>query len=793
MAAPDFVAQIKAAIATLTEPSLSPSATGSGADAGADIDSCDREPIHIPAAIQPHGVLLVLSEADWTIVQVSQNTADYLGKTPETLLGQPLSGLLNDAQMRTLQQCLAAAFETVNPLRFELEVGGTVQGFSGVVHRSDDAVLLELEPLEPEANQTAVSFFDFYSLVKQPVSRLQQTQTLAELCQTAADAVKQVSGFDRVMVYKFDPDGSGSVIAEALQPELSPFIGLHYPATDIPEQAKYLYVLNPLRLIPDVTYRPVPLTPMNNPLSDTPLDMSLSTLRSVSPLHIEYLGNMGVSATIAISLVQNHRLWGLIVGHHGSPRQLSYELRTICEFLGQVTSLELTAREEGEDAQYKIGLKEIQTSFIAALTQGQTLKTGLTHNPAHLTALTGSTGVAFYEKGEITLLGETPQLSEVSDLVRWVKEQFGQDVVYHTPALSQVYPAAAEFESGTSGLLALAISEVQQLYVLWFRPEVLQTVNWAGKPDKPVVVDPEGTVRMSPRQSFELWKETVRRRALPWKPCEIEAALELRTAVIGMVLQKADELSQLNSELTRSNIELDAFAYIASHDLKEPLRGIHNYSSFLIEDYGDQLGDDGAHKLQTLMRLTHRMEDLINSLLHYSRLGRAELSVVPEDLNEILDGVLDVVKISKPEQVNFVIPRALPTIACDRTQIIELFTNLISNSIKYNNKAEKSVEVGYLSSNEATAQGVWPAASQALRNPVFYVRDNGIGIRDKHLENVFRIFKRLHPPGRFGGGTGAGLTIVKKIVERHGGQIWINSVYGEGSTFYFTLENPINA
>ncbi|MEM8809283.1 MAG: ATP-binding protein [Cyanobacteria bacterium P01_G01_bin.38] len=785
MAVSDFVAQTKAAIAKLTDPELSISAV--------DIDNCDREPIHIPSAIQPHGVLLVLAEADWTLVQVSRNTKDYLGQAPEALLGQPLGSLLGEAQIQTIENCLAAAFDAVNPLRFEIEVDGTTQLFAGVVHRSDEAVLLELEPIEAEADQAVANFFDFYSLVKQPVSRLQQTQTLDELCQTAVEEIKQISGFDRVMVYRFDPDGSGSVIAEALQPQLSPFLGLHYPATDIPKQAKYLYILNPLRLIPDVAYRPVPLTPPDNPLGDAPLDMTLATLRSVSPLHTEYLGNMGVRASMSISLVQNQKLWGLIACHHNRPRKLSYELRTICEFLGQVFGLELAAREDKEDAGYKSRLREIQASFVSTLPQSQTLQAGLTHNPAHLMALTGSTGVAFCEKGQITLLGETPKLAEVSDLVQWVGGCFDQDVVYHTAALSQVYPAAGEFESGTSGLLALAISRAQQLYVLWFRPEVLQTVNWAGNPDKSVMTDYGGTVRMSPRQSFDLWKETVRQRSLPWKPCEIEAALELRTAVIGLVLQKADELSQLNSELERSNIELDAFAYIASHDLKEPLRGIHNYSSFLIEDYGDQLGDDGAHKLQTLMRLTQRMEDLINSLLHYSRLGRAELSITPENLTELVDGVIDVVKISKPEQVSFQVPRPLPTVACDRTQVIELFTNLISNGIKYNDKPEKQIEIGYLTPDEATAQSIWPTAIEnPLDTVIFYVRDNGIGIRAKHLDNVFRIFKRLHPPGRFGGGTGAGLTIVRKIVERHSGQIWIDSAYGEGSTFYFTLEGQKN-
>ena len=304
---------------------------------------------------------------------------------------------------------------------------------------------------------------------------------------------------------------------------------------------------------------------------------------------------------------------------------------------------------------------------------------------------------------------------------------------------------------------------------------MVQTVNWGGNPNKPVEVIANGSIRLSPRKSFELWKETVLLKSLPWKTYEVNAALELRSAIIGVVLKKADELAQLNIELERSNNELDAFAYIASHDLKEPLRGIHNYSNFLIEDYGEILNEEGKAKLLTLIRLTQRMEDLIDSLLHFSRLGRVDLSMQHTDLNSVVERSLDLLSARIEEmKVEIRIPRPLPTVYCDRVQMSEVFNNLIANAIKYNDKAEKWIEIGYI--------GHPPA-------PVtFYVRDNGIGIREKHLEAIFRIFKRLHGPNKYGGGTGAGLTIAKKIVERHRGKIWVESTYGQGSTFYFTLQ-----
>jgi two-component system, LuxR family, sensor kinase FixL len=238
------------------------------------------------------------------------------------------------------------------------------------------------------------------------------------------------------------------------------------------------------------------------------------------------------------------------------------------------------------------------------------------------------------------------------------------------------------------------------------------------------------------------------------------------------------QLRESNVELARSNQELDDFAYIASHDLKEPLRGIHNYSTFLIEDFADRLGEAGRSKLETLKRLAQRMETLIDSLLEFSRVGRLEFAMQPTDLNPVLAEALEALRVSLEEsKVQVRVPRPLPVLECDRVRAGEVFHNLVSNAIKYNDKEEKWVEIGWVEGD--------PAAG---RPPVFHVRDNGIGIRSRHRESIFRIFKRLHAREHFGGGTGAGLTIVKKIVERHGGRIWLESVYGEGSTFHFTLK-----
>jgi signal transduction histidine kinase len=254
-----------------------------------------------------------------------------------------------------------------------------------------------------------------------------------------------------------------------------------------------------------------------------------------------------------------------------------------------------------------------------------------------------------------------------------------------------------------------------------------------------------------------------------------ERTLELRQELAER-LRAESELARSNEELQLSNKELDDFAYIASHDLKEPLRGIHNFSSFLLEDYADKLDEEGRSKLETLTRLTRRMEALIDSLLHYSRLGRVDLAIDRIDLNQVVEEVLESLGITLRQSGTEVrIPRPLPTVRADRARVGEIFHNLVVNAMKYNDKERKWIEIGSLDPEEG-------------RPPVFYVRDNGIGIPERHFESVFRIFKRLHARDKFGGGTGAGLTIVRKIVERHSGKIWVESTPGEGTTFYFTLE-----
>ncbi|OWL96950.1 hypothetical protein CBQ26_07950 [Deinococcus indicus] len=749
-----------------------------------DLTNCDREPIHIPGAAQPHGVMLVLR--DDQAVQVSGNTAQHFGLEVAEVLDGGLERLLEPEVLERVRASLRSEPLDDNPLFLLSAPAGGRGLFDLIAHRRAGLTILEFE-----AVNTGRPRVDAYAEVKRALNRLNSTSGLAEFTSVLAREVQQLTGFDRVMVYQFGEDGTGTVIAEERRDDLTPFLGLRYPASDIPRQARALYVQNPLRIIADVSYEPAPM--FSRETGSEPLDMSYCVLRSVSPVHIQYLKNMGVGASMSVSLVHGKELWGLIACHHQTPRHLPYDLRSACELLGQVASVQVSARQEQLDQSYRLNLKAAQTQLVERMAEERDLLEALVGSDTNLLQLIHTPGAAVILNGETVLLGVTPPREQIQALQMWLDVHADGDVL-HTAALSQEYPPAAAFTAQASGLLAVRLSQSRHDYVMWFRPEELQTVTWGGDPNKPVEVAPDGSERLTPRRSFEAWMETVRGRSRPWLPEELAAARALRRAIMSVVLRRMDELGALNdhlersnADLERSNADLDAFAYIASHDLKEPLRGLHNYSVFLLEAYEHQLDEDGAAKLRTLVRLTQRMDALIDSLLLYSRVGRMDLSFRATDLNELMREVLDVLS-PRLEQlrVNVQVAPDLPTLTVDRVRTGEIFSNLITNAMKYNDKPQPAVQIGTLRPEERADLPV--PAGVPDHATILFVSDNGIGIREKHFENIFRIFKRLHARDQFGGGTGAGLTIVRKIVERHGGQIWVNSEYGQGSVFYFTLE-----
>ncbi len=735
-----------------------------------NLTSLKQPSIHVLTQIQPHGVVLILQESDLTILQVSRNSSTALGIVAEQLLGRSLDSILDPFQFDRLQAGLAYNnLDLINPTKIWVRrKGDDYQVFDAVFHRSADGFLV-LE-LEPALTQENIPFLSFYHLAKASINQLEATSSLRDFCQIIVQEVRNVTGFDRVMLYKFDNDGHGEVLAEEKLDEMESYLGLHFPESDIPQPARKMFVSNWIRVIPDAYAEPVELFPATNPLTHQPVDLTLSILRSPFSCHLEYLHNMGVSASLTISLMKDQKLWGLIACHHRTPKYVPYELRKACEFLGRVIFAEISTREEAADYSYRTMLARVQSALIGQMSEADNFVDGLTQYEPNLLDLTDATGAAVCLNGKWTTIGRTPSEEELNYLLQWLAKTV-KDEVFYTDSLPLIYSDAQRYTEVASGLLVIPISK--RSYVLWFRPEVIQTVNWGGDPNHAYELKKsDNQARLCPRKSFSSWKETVRLKSLPWKPVEVQASLELRKAIVNIVLRQAEELALLAQDLERSNAELKKFAYVASHDLQEPLNQVANYVQLLEMRYHDRLDQDASEFIDFAVEGVSLMQTLIDDVLAYSKVDLKgiewELTEVERALNQALNNLRG--RIAETEAVITYDP--MPTIVADGTQLMQLFQNLIGNAIKFQKKDEPPrIHIGVQRQDDA-----W----------LFSVQDNGIGIASQYHDRIFVIFQRLHTRDEYPG-SGMGLAICKKIAECHRGRIWVESEPGNGATFYFTI------
>ena len=757
---------------------------------GLTLATCDSEPVHAPGCVQAHGALLVLRLADLCVVQVSDNALAVLGHPPENLLGQPASAVIGLKGEDKLREMLAREPVDCNPLYLltlptahaDGEGLASVAGLDLSVHSVDGVVILEFEA----TGRTEAVNPDYYGLVKKTVTRLQGAGSLQQFCDLVAQEIRELTGLDRVMIHKFHADGHGEIMAESRRADLGSWIGMHFPAEDIPAPARALFTKIWIRPVPDVDDPLAELTPLVNPDTGRPLDMTYCALRGASIMYTEYLKNMHVAGTLTLAIRHNETLWGLIACHHyDGPKYLSYQVRAACEFVAQVASLQHHAAQDKEHLAYRHRLGSVHRQLVDAAAEGGGLAALTSSTPSLLDGIHAG-GAALYHLDRWWCVGHTPGADQLDDLRDWLlAQQFapGRRPLYATDSLARDYPPAAAFAAVASGLLATPIALSGRNLMLWFRPETLQTVNWRGDPNyDPLAVGPNGP-RLTPRRSFELFAESVRERSLPWLDVEMQAASALRLIVMEMVVDRAARLARLNADLARSNEELDAFAYVASHDLREPLRGISQYASQLLDD-ATEVGEEHRLKLDRLKQLTLRMDSLLDSLLHFSRVGRADLTLEAADLNDVLAEAVQMVN-SRTLRIDVTRPRPLPLVQCHRVWCREILVNLLSNAQKFNHADPKVIEVGYIEPAQNHPRLGCPPGSAG--DTIFYVTDNGIGIEAKHFDQVFKLFRRLHGREEYGGGAGAGLTIVRKLVERHRGRVWLDSLPGRGTTVYFTL------
>lgn len=492
------------------------------AKAEPDLTTCDREPIHAPGAIQPHGILLVLTEPDLRIIQASANLRAHVGLNAAAMLGQPLALLLDgpshDAVRHSLGRNLAVP-HFLPPL-----LTSTGNRFEASIYRTRAGAVLELEP------HTGTGGLDVARVIRDTMADAHRAPTLAAVCQSAAERLRALTGFDRVMVYRFQADDVGSVIGEARQDDLPPYLGLTYPASDIPKPARELFLRNTLRVRRGNEDASSPLIPPLNPISGGTLDMTHCVLRATSPVHLEYLRNMGVSASLTLSIVLDGRLWGMFACHHGEPKYVPHAHRLACQALGHLLALQIEATLHAEEATRRLRMHDWVLRALHTVAGSTSLGEAFRRLGPTLAQFVVADGVVIRSDGRTETYGSTPKREELRELEAWLAAS-RPDTVFATNMLSRCLPAAAAYADRGSGLLALPLPAAAGR-VFWFRREMVRTVTWAGDPRKPVEAAGE---RLSPRKSFAAWAETVRGQAEAWSPAEIEMAQTLAGALADIV------------------------------------------------------------------------------------------------------------------------------------------------------------------------------------------------------------------------------------------------------------------
>lgn len=809
-----------------------------------ELIGCQKEQIHIPGSIQPHGVLLVLQEPDLQILHASTNTEDFFGIDAESLLQKDLTALLNPFQVENLKEAIAHTETLVeaNPISLSIKSRRGSSWYNGIVHRTQGSLFLELEPSAPKHS---LEFLDLYHPVRKAATKIQKASDFESLCHTVAQEIRNLTGFDRVMVYKFNSEEHGIVVGEDRVENIPSYLGLHYPSTDIPPQARQLYLKNWLRLIPDANYEPVSLIPERHHNTQQPLDLSYSVLRSVSPRHIQYLQNMGVTASMSISIIRDGKLWGLVACHHYQRKYVPYEIRTACEFLGQILSFHLPYKEDREDYAYQLHLKTVQNQLIEYMFQEENFVDGLVKYQPNLLEIGKTEGAAICLESECKLVGNTPNQEQVKNIARWL-DGWDRDIFY-TDSLVKHIPEAKAYKDVASGLLAIAIAPHQ--YVMWFRPEVIYTVTWGRNPHQ--IADETNKNEPCPQNSFQEWKEKVRYTSRSWKTGEIEAASQLQSAIVKIVLRQLQKLAQMNQALRESekrerekaeklqktlqelqrtqaqlvqNEKMSSLGQLVAgiaHEICNPVNFIYGNLSHadtyakdligLVELYEQQYPSPGKEieeeieeidweflkedlpKILSSMKIgAERIRGLVQSLRSFSRVDESDMKSV--DIHEGIDSSLLILNHrlkarSDRPAIEVVKDYAdLPAVECYPSQLNQVFMNLLVNGLdaleerdRHRSQPEKKENPSQIT---IATELIGELEDGWVR---VRIRDNGSGISQQDRERIFEPFFTTKDRDK---GTGMGLAISHQIVvEKHQGTIQCNSQLGEGTEF--VLEIPI--
>lgn len=728
------------------------------------LTNCEHEPIHIPGKIQPHGFLIGVT-ADWKIDFCTDNVADFIAVSYTEALGQNFAAVFgSDAEQQILDYLNTDKIQDAFPL--EIELLGKL--FQVSIHQSHGIYVLEAEPHFPDKEKLA----DVYTQTIQFVTQMNQTKSLKDLCALVAEGTRKITGYDRVMIYRFDEQYNGEVFAESRRDDLEPFLGLHYPHTDIPAQARELYIKNQLRIIVDVDYEPVPIFTVDDKENKN-LDLSLSILRSTSPIHVEYLKNIGVGATLTISLIHHDKLWGLIACHHYSKKNISPEIRLAAKLQGQFITSQIDIRQSNDEyvsvQKASLALEQLTGLEIPLLQSSLEL---VVKTPQILD-LSNASGVSIVSRDKIYKNGLTPSDEKIIKLIELIGNE-STNSVFTTNNISNSFPEI-ETDSDFAGCIYHSLGNND--HIIWFRPETISEINWGGEPEKSIVKDKNG---LHPRNSFNIWKQIVKNQSTKWKRYEINAAIQyahaLHNQLIMIMLSEEEEKYRTQSEILKeTNSELENINWISTHDLQEPLRKIQLITSKMLTEPDLVSKESIAASLKRVSKSASRMRGLLEDILKYTRIKNAKEALQLVDLNKVLKSTIKELQ-EVITQKNAVIEfENLPEIHAIGFLMQQLFMNIIQNSLKYASEERTPVIKITASQEPVIMRHLYKVHCHWVR-----FSDNGIGFEQKYAESIFKVFTRLHNQEQYAG-SGIGLALCKKIMQAVGGDIHAEGKPNQGT------------
>jgi len=720
-----------------------------------DLLSCADEPIHIPGSIQPHGALLFFDRAG-LLEGWSANSATLLGIAPQ--LGLSFSDLaLHSAAGEAIGECLATCDdEDAAPLVAGLSIGAAE--YDCVVHAEGSRIVAEFELRETSSEEVS----RFAIKAHGSIDRLRRQKTIDALLASAVEQVREFTGFDRVMAYRFRADDSGDVVAESRRDDLVPYLGQRYPAGDIPAQARRLYTLNTLRMIADMSYDAVPLY---GAPGAGPLDMSHAVLRSVSPVHIEYLKNMHVCASMSVSIVINGRLWGLIACHHMAPKIVPYAVRMAVDVLAQVMASTIHSIEARHEASLAEQSARVRSALVESLLLDDDPLDALGAHAASLVSASGAQAMIVTQHGKIVADGDLPEGLAESVVASLPENQ--HDLVVREKRSD--WPQALHAQLGKwVGMLALPFDPLGQGWCILLRVEQIETVAWGGRPDKIVALGPLGE-RLTPRGSFDAWHETVRGCAHAWEP-NVLANARLTLAE----LVRAVNAHRAQTDATRAQL-----LAMLGHDLRDPLHSI-NMAGMVLERTGSAAGSGNGQPTlgKRIQSSTNRMQRMISQVLDMSRIDRGMglgVALEPIDLKDLLVDLMDEARMAYPSIPLELICDDPATVRADSGRLAQVLSNLMSNA-RHHGDAGQPITV-CLRAHDGEVS--------------IAVANFGKPIPPETVATLFNPFKRAslnNPRNRTG--MGLGLYIAQQIVREHQGEI---AYRYENDQVVFTLRLPLLA